>query len=69
MIGVVNRVSIFFAAHPKRQGKFEKAIKHNQPGLTVNKLKDLCRTRWVERIENRCLRAIQDAVFIFSFLF
>ena len=59
MIGVVNRVSIFFAAHPKRQGKFEKAIKHNQPGLTVNKLKDLCRTRWVEKLYSSLVSCFQ----------
>ena len=51
MIGVVNRVSIFFSAHPKRQRKLEEAIDQTQAGSTVKKLKDLCRTRWVERID------------------
>ena len=50
MIGVVNRVSIFFTAHPKRQRKLEEAIKNNQPTSSVYKLKDLCHTRWFERI-------------------
>ena len=51
MIGVVNRVSIFFSAHPKRQRKLEEAIDQTQAGSAVRKLKDLCRTRWVERID------------------
>lgn len=51
MIGVVNRVSIFFSAHPKRQRKLEESVDQNQPESTVKKLKDLCRTRWVERID------------------
>ena len=51
MIGVVNRVSIFFSAHPKRQRKLEEAIDQTQAGSAVKKLKDLCRTRWVERID------------------
>lgn len=51
MIGVVNRVSIFFSAHPKRQKKLEDSISHTQPESTIKKLKDLCRTRWIERID------------------
>lgn len=51
MNGVVNRVSIFFSAHPKRQRKLEEAIDRVQAGSAVKKLKDLCRTRWVERID------------------
>ena len=51
MIGVVNRVSTFFFAHPKRQSKLEEAIQNTQPESKVHKLKDLCRTRWVERID------------------
>ena len=51
MIGIVNRVSIFFSAHPKRQRKLEEAIDRVQAGSVVKKLKDLCRTRWVERID------------------
>lgn len=51
MIGIVNRVSIFFSAHPKRQRKLEEAIDRVQAGSAVKKLKDLCRTRWVERID------------------
>ncbi len=41
----------FFSAHPKRQYKLEEAIHDTQPESTVAKLKDLCRTRWIERID------------------
>ena len=51
MIGIVNRASIFFSAHPKRQRKLEEAIDATQPESSVRKLKDLCRTRWIERID------------------
>ena len=48
MVGVVNRL-IF--AHPKRQNKLEEAIHNTQPESKVTKLKDFCRTRWIERID------------------
>ena len=51
MIGVVKRLSIFFSAHPKHQKKLEEAIQNAQPESNVVKLKDLCRTRWIERID------------------
>ena len=51
MIGVVNRVSKFFSAHPKRQRKLEEAIESTQPESSVHKLKDLCRTQWIEKID------------------
>lgn len=51
MIGVINKVSLFFQAHPKRQRKLEEAIDTTAPTSSVHKLKDLCRTRWVERID------------------
>ena len=51
MMGVVDRVSVFFAAHPKRQRALEKSIAETQPESTVSKLKDLCRTRWIQRID------------------
>ena len=41
----------FFFAHPKRQKKLEEAIHSTQPESKVTKLKDLCRTRWIERID------------------
>ncbi len=39
MIGVVNRVSVFFFAHPKRQNKLEEAIQNTQPESKVVKQK------------------------------
>ena len=51
MIGVVNCVSLFFSAHLKRQRKLEEAIVETQPQSSVKKLKDLCRTRWIEHID------------------
>ena len=51
MIGVVNKVSIFFFAHPKRQRKLEESICSTQPSFTVHKLKNLCHTQWIECID------------------
>ena len=48
MMGVVGRIYQYFAAHPKRQRGLEKAILDTQPASTVDKLKDICRTRWVQ---------------------
>ena len=50
-MGVVGKVYQFFAAHPRRQQALEKAISDTQPASSVHKLKDLCRTRWVQRID------------------
>jgi hypothetical protein len=51
MMGIVDKVWIFFSAHPKRQRKLEEAIESTQPEAKVQKLKDLCRTRWIQRID------------------
>ena len=51
MMGVVGRVYQFFVAHPKWQRALEKAISDCQPSSTTHKLKDMCRTRWVQRID------------------
>ena len=51
MMGVIERVYQFFAAHPKRQTALEKAISDTHPTSKVHKLKDMCRTRWVQRID------------------
>ena len=51
MMGTVEKVSAFYAAHPKRQRALEKAISDTQPESSVQKLKDLCRTRWVQRLD------------------
>jgi hypothetical protein len=59
MMGVVGRVYQFFDAHPKRQRALEEAIMTTQPDSAVLKVKDLCRTRWVQRI---------DALQVFTYL-
>ena len=51
MMGVVEKVSKFLDAHPKRQMALEKAIADTQPASAVSKLKDPCRTRWIQRID------------------
>ena len=49
MMSTANIVWIF-SAHSKQQGKVE-AIEATQPEAKVQKLKDLCRTRWIQRID------------------
>ena len=51
MMGVVDRVYVYFAAHPKRQTALENAIAETKPESSITKLKDLCRTRWIQRID------------------
>ena len=51
MMGVVGRVHQFFPAHLKRQKAFEKAVSERQPSSTSQTLKDMCRTRWIQRID------------------
>ena len=51
MMGVIDRVHVFFDAHPKRQRALEKAIAETQPESRITKVKDLCRTRWIQRID------------------
>ena len=51
MIGIVNRVSTFFFAYPKQKRKLKEAIETTQPESSVRKLKDLCRTRRIKRID------------------
>ena len=50
MMGTIDKVFFFYAAHPKRQKALEKAIEDTQPESSIRKVKDLCRTRWVQRI-------------------
>ena len=52
MMGVVGRVYVFFAAHPKCQRALDKVISETQPESSITKLKDLCRTRWIQRIDS-----------------
>ena len=44
-------MSTVFFAHPKHQRMLEESISTIQPSSTVHKLKDLCRTKWIERID------------------
>ncbi len=60
MMGIVGRIYQFFAAHPKRQRALETAILNTQPESTVHKLKDMCRTRWIQHI---------DAIDVFQLLY
>ena len=50
-MGTVGRVSAFFDAHPKCQRALRDAIEATQPESTKSKLKDVCRTCWIERID------------------
>ncbi len=51
MFGTAQKVYFFFEAHPKRQTALEKAIEEKAPTSKILKLKDVCRTRWIQRIE------------------
>ena len=51
MMGVIEKVHQFFAVHPKRQRVLEQAIAETQPSSKVQKLKDICQKRWVQRID------------------
>lgn len=51
MMGVIGRTYQFYAAHPKRQRALEEAISNCQPSSAAHKLKDMCRTRWLQRID------------------
>ena len=49
MMGTIDKV-FFYTAHPKWQKALEKAIDDTQPESSIHKVKDLCRTRGVQRI-------------------
>ena len=51
MMNIIFRIYQFFDSHPKRQQALEVAITNSQDDSTVRKLKDLCRTRWVQRLD------------------
>ena len=51
MMDVVRRAGKFFDSHPKRQLALEKAIDKTEPEAKRKKLGDLCRTRWVQRLD------------------
>ena len=50
--GVISEIAKFFNYSPKRQHFFEHVIESETPTANKKKLKDLCRTRWVQRIDS-----------------
>ena len=48
----VGEIARFFSFSPKRQRLLEKAIEASNTTAQAKKLKDSCRTRWVERIDS-----------------
>ena len=50
MMGTMVEICLFFSNSPKRQLELEKNIQSIQ-GATANKLVNLCKTRWVARID------------------
>ena len=50
MLGTVKTISYFFNLSEQRQRSFEKNIDIYVPETKRRRLKDVCRTRWVERI-------------------
>ena len=47
----IKAISCFFNMSPKRQENLEKVIKGNFPVVTRKKLLDVCRARWLERMD------------------
>ena len=47
--GVINEWFLFLDSSPKRQKFLETILAHYAPGTRYEKLKGLCKTRWVER--------------------
>ena len=50
VMDAIKAISYFFDLLPKRQEHLEKVIKENFPEVTRKTLLDVCRTRWLERI-------------------
>ena len=50
-LNTISELSRFFAFSPKRQAMFESVIEKSNTVISAQKLKDVCRTRWIERIE------------------
>ena len=50
--GVISEIAKFFNYSPKRQHFFEHIIESVSPSEKRKKLKDLCKTRWVQRIDS-----------------
>ena len=50
--GLISEIAKFFNYSPKRQHFFEHIIDTESPNETKKKLKDLCKTRWVQGIDS-----------------
>lgn len=50
-MGTSKKLHDFFHAHPKRQQQLERAIETSQPESRQRTIKDLSRTRWIQRLE------------------
>ena len=48
----IGEIARFFKFSPKRQCLFDKVMESMNPSPKAKKLKDACRTRWVERIDS-----------------
>ena len=51
VMDAIKAISFIFNLSPKRQEYLEKVIKEKFPEVTRKKLLDVCRTRWLERID------------------
>lgn len=58
MIDSINETFLFFRNSPKRQHLLESIIENQLPDSRVQKLKGLCKTRWVER--HTCLETFLE---------
>ena len=50
--GLISEIAKIFNYSPKCQNFFERVIEVEAPNESKKKLKDLCRTRWVQRIDS-----------------
>lgn len=48
----IDEIARFFYYSPKRQGLLDMCIENELPDAKAKKLKDACRTRWVERTDS-----------------
>ena len=48
----IGEISRFFAYSAKKQRLLDKVIESTEPSTRVKKLKDLCRTHWIQRIDS-----------------
>ncbi len=51
MMGTLEELCRFFGFSPKRQQLLEHKILEERPQSTHRKLKDLCKTRWVQHLD------------------